>query len=344
MALDSEYQLILDQELDAARIKANAKGAMAVLTDADTGEILAMSQSPSYNFNEPAKDSKNEMKNLLVEAVFEPGSIMKPIVTAQAIELGLTTPNEIIFCENGSYSYGKRVVHDVHPYGKLSVHDIVVRSSNIGMTKLGHRLGITKLYQTMLDFGFGIPTKLGLDGESRGILRKPKNWYPIDVATHSYGQGVSVTPLQMVRAISVIANGGYMIDLSLKKLAPEQVKKHRILSQKTSDAVKEMLYGVVSDSHGTGKKAEIAQVKVGGKTGTAQKANPNGGGYLDKAYVSSFVGFVDATSLGVTKKLVMHVSIDEPNCGAIYGGVLAAPVFQRAMSRILNSSVRKLSQ
>lgn len=340
LSIDSEYQQIIDQELEAGRMKAKAKAAMAVLADAETGEILAMSQSPSHNFNEVSKDPKNELRNLLVEAVFEPGSIMKPIVTAQAIELGLTKASEIIFCENGKFKFGKHTINDVHPQGKLSVRDIVVRSSNIGMTKLGMRFGMDRLYKSLTDFGFGMPTNLNLDGESNGILRKIKNWSAIDVATHSYGQGVSVTPLQMVRAISAIFNGGYMIDLSLKKLNATQVKRHKILSPNTADEVTEMMYAVVEDEHGTGSKAKIPEVRVGGKTGTAQKASPKGG-YMAKAYISSFIGFADATNLGVKKKLVLLVSIDEPNCGVIYGGALAAPVFQRAMSRILNSEITR---
>ncbi len=335
LTIDANLQMIVDEELAAGKANANAKSAMAALVDATTGEVLAISQAPALNYNVSAIKSKAEMTNKIAETVFEPGSIMKPLVAAAALQEHVVTPNEIINCENGRYSFGKHIIKDVHPSASIPFRDVIVRSSNIGMTKVGARLGKEKLYQYLRAMGFGSATGVGLPGESGGILRPVENWAIVDVATHSFGQGVAVTPLQMLRAMSAIANGGYLPSLRVlqdQPVAPPQ----RIYSASVADKVKDMLYAVVEDEHGTGGKALIEGIRVGGKTGTAQKANPNGRGYLPGAYMSSFIGFVDGTSLGVPQKLTLMVVIDEPNTTSIYGGTLAAPVFNRIMKRALN--------
>ncbi len=335
LTLDAEIQMIVDEELEAARNSTNAKATMAVMVDADSGEILAMGQSPSVNFNTDQNVPKQALHNLPIETVLEPGSIMKPIVAAAAIDDGLISPETLLNCEGGKYPIGKHVIKDVHPNGVISLHDVVVRSSNIGMTKVGMLLGKDRLYESLRRFGFGSNLKLGLAGETPGILRHVSTWAQVDVATHSFGQGVAVTPLQVVRAVSAIANGGVLPTLSFlqKDSRPEGV---RIISQKTAEKVREMMYGVIEDEHGTGKKGEIDGVRVGGKTGTAQKARAGGRGYQPGAYAASFAGFVDASSIGVNRIISLIVVVDEPHGGTIYGGTLAAPVFQRIMQRSLH--------
>lgn len=333
LTIDADLQIIMDEELEIGRKNANAKQAMAIMIDSDTGEIVALSQSPSFNFNNPSSSSKNELKNILVEAVFEPGSVMKPIVAAAAVDAGVVTPKELINCENGRFPFSKHTIKDVHPSGVISFYDVVVRSSNIGMTKVGIRMGSERLYSYLRKFGFGQPSQLGLPGESAGILRAEPSWSKVDVATHSFGQGVAVTPLQVVRAVAAIANGGVLPQLSVVIGEQGIPKGTRVVSERAAGVARDMMYGVVEDDHGTGAKAAIPGLRVGGKTGTAQKANPKGRGYMAGAYVASFVGFADGAPLGVSRNVTVMVIIDEPRAKSIYGGTLAAPVFQRVVDR-----------
>lgn len=333
LTLDADLQIIMDEELEIGRKNANAKQAMAVMIDSDTGEIISLSQSPSFNFNNPSRGSKNELRNLLVEAVFEPGSVMKPLVAAAAFDLGVVRSRELINCENGRFPFSKHTIKDVHPSGIIPFYDVVVRSSNIGMTKVGIRMGSERLYSYLRRFGFGRSSNLGLPGESAGILRPEQTWSKVDVATHSFGQGVAVTPLQVVRAVASIANGGILPELSVVIGEGGIPSGNRIVSEKAAEAAREMMYGVVEDEHGTGGNAKIVGLRVGGKTGTAQKASPNGRGYQAGAYVASFVGFADGAPLGISRNLTAMVIIDEPRAKSIYGGTLAAPVFQKIVER-----------
>lgn len=333
LTVDADLQIIMDEELETGRREANAKQAMAVMIDSDTGEIIALSQSPSYNFNNPSRSSKNELRNLLVEAVFEPGSVMKPMVAAAAVDAGVVGARDLINCENGRFPFSKHTIKDVHPSGTISFYDVVVRSSNIGMTKVGIRMGSERLYSYLQRFGFGRSSALGLPGESAGILRPEPAWSKVDVATHSFGQGVAVTPLQVVRAVAAIANGGILPELSVVIDESGIPEGRRIITDKAATVAQEMMYGVVEDEHGTGSKARITGIRVGGKTGTAQKASPGGRGYLPGTYVASFVGFADGTPMGVARNLTTMVIIDEPRAKSIYGGTLAAPVFRKVMER-----------
>jgi cell division protein FtsI (penicillin-binding protein 3) len=258
---------------------------------------------------------------------------MKPIVAAAAMDAGVVTPSEMINCEKGRFRYSTHTVKDVHPSGTVSFYDVVVRSSNIGMTKVGLRLGPEKLYAYLKRFGFGTDTDLGLAGETPGILRNVSGWAKIDTATHSFGQGVAVTPLQVVRATAALANGGVLPQLSVVMDDHGPALGTRVVSEKAANAARDMMYGVVEDEHGTGGKAKIEGLRVGGKTGTAQKANPKGRGYMAGTYVASFVGFVDGSPLGVPRNLTAMVIMDEPRAKSIYGGTLAAPVFKKVMER-----------
>jgi cell division protein FtsI (penicillin-binding protein 3) len=335
LTIDAALQTIVDEELMEGREKANAKHAMAVMLDAETGEILAMSQAPGVNFNSKLQGSGGDLKNLILETVFEPGSIMKPIVAAAAIDAGVARATELVDCENGRLRFGPHTIKDVHPSGVISIHDVVVRSSNIGMTKIGVKLGEERLYRALRNFGFGELSGLGLSGESAGILRPISAWAKVDVATHSFGQGIAVTPLQMVRAVSAIANGGRLPSLHLIADNSE-VTLRRVLSESAAREGRDMMYGVVEDDHGTGSNAVIRGVRVGGKTGTAQKARANGRGYEPGSYIASFVGFADGGAIGVNRVLSLIVAVDEPRTTSIYGGTLAAPVFQRIMQRSLH--------
>lgn len=336
LTLDAAIQMIMEEELDRGMRSAQSKAAMGVLVDTETGEILAMSQAPSVNLNTARISSGGIPKNKVVETVFEPGSILKPIVAAAAIEAKVVGTKELVHCEHGKYKFGSHTIKDDHPEDLITFHDVVVRSSNIGMTKVGDRLGKERLYESLRNFGFGQVSRLGLLGETKGILRPVGSWAKVDVATHSYGHGIAVTPLQIVRAIGAIVNDGKMVPLTLVQ-REEQDSGTQVISKATAEKIRQMLVGVVTDEKGTGRSAAISGVVVGGKTGTARKPNPQRRGYIPGAYFSSFVGFADASSIGVKQKLALIVTIDQPSPKvSIYGGTVAAPVFKRIMQRTLH--------
>lgn len=332
LTIDAYLQQIVDEELEAGRLKASATRAMAVLVDSETGDILSMGQAPNIDHN-TGGGSADALKNIIAETVYEPGSTIKPMIAAAGLDAEVVGRNELINCEKGHFFFGKHHINDVHPVGIATLRDIIVQSSNIGIAKVGIKLGAEDLYSYITKFGFGQNTGLGLPGETKGILRNVKGWAKVDIATHSFGQGFAVTPLQMVRAISALANGGILPDLRVVRVEEDDIVGTRIISSNTARIVKDYLYGVVEDEKGTGTNAIIPGLRVGGKTGTAQKAKKDGRGYEEGKYVASFVGFVDGKAAGVDKLLSLIVIIDEPNTDTIYGGTLAAPVFQKIMTR-----------
>lgn len=339
LTIDADIQLIVDEEVEYAREDLKAKAIIATMIDAYTGDILAMSQSPGVNFNEDSSVSQKELKNLVIETVFEPGSIFKPIVASIAYELGLVHESDMFDCEMGKYYYGGRIIKDSHPAGVLSLRDVVIKSSNIGMTKIADRLGKEKLYKALVSYGVGRVVSLDFPGETAGILRNYKNWAKVDVATHSFGQGVAVTSLQILRALASYVNDGYLVELRLLQSNP--IKKERIISEKTANFMKNVLIDVVALPYGTGKRAKIDEYIVGGKTGTAQKAKDNGRGYEEGKYIASFVGFVDTLPLNIKIMPLLIVSVDEAHSDSIYGGALAGPVFQKIMKRTMKHLERK---
>ncbi|MGI6680675.1 MAG: peptidoglycan D,D-transpeptidase FtsI family protein [Bdellovibrionota bacterium] len=341
ITIDADLQLIVDEEVQNAKEDLNAKAVIATMIDAYTGDILAMSQSSSINFNVDSISSNKDLKNLVIETVFEPGSIFKPIVAAIAYDLGYVKEDEMFDCENGKYYYGGKIIKDAHPSGVLSFRDVVIKSSNIGMVKIGDRLGKEKLYKALSVFGIGKLVDLDFSGQTAGIFRNYKNWAKVDVATHSFGQGVAVTSLQILRAIAPFVNGGYLPTLRLLKSKP--IKKEKIIKDKTANFIKGVLIDVVNASYGTGKRARIENFVVGGKTGTAQKAKKDGRGYEEGKYIASFVGFLDTTDLNIPVMPLLIVNVDEANADSIYGGALAAPVFKKIMGRsIVNLQKRVL--
>ena len=199
--------------------------------------MLGISQSPAYNFNKDKIKKGSDLKVLPVESVFEPGSIMKPIVAAYAIDKGFVHATDLINCEHGKYKFANHYINDTHPSDIISVHDVIVRSSNIGMTKIAEKIGKENLYNGIKSFGFGNLSGISLPGETEGIFRSVNTWSDIDIATHSYGQGIAVTPLQIVSAIGAIANGGILNSLSIvkssgKKNGLENKPSKRIISEK----------------------------------------------------------------------------------------------------------------
>lgn len=326
LSLDRTVQYIVHRELSKAVEKHKAKAAAAVVLDAKTGEVLAMVNLPTYNPNNPVNIA-GKTRNSTIVNIFEPGSTMKPVTAAAAMEFGAYQPDTKIQTAPGYLRIGTATIHDAHPNQVLTVSQVIQKSSNVGSAKMALELNREQLWNTYLQLGFGSPTKIGFPGEAAGKVRNYKTWRPIEQATMSYGHGISVTLLQLARAYTVFANEGELLPVTLNKLAEPPVGRP-VFSAKVANAVKDMLELVVQPG-GTALKAQVTGYRVAGKTGTAHKLGP--GGYEHDKYVGSFVGMVPASN----PRLIMAVMIDEPGNGEYYGGSVAAPVFSAVMNDVL---------
>jgi len=331
LTIDASLQQVAETELEAAVKARRAAAGVAVVMDPATGEILALASMPRFDPNHLERATPDGWRNRAMVDSYEPGSTFKGVLAAAALEAGVVKPSEKIFCENGSYPVGNRVVHDHDPYGWLTFSDVIKFSSNIGSARVGERLGAARFEAAIRAFGFGQVTGIDLPGEVGGIMRPRDKWARINLVTTSFGQGIAVTPLQLVRAYAAIANGGKLMRpyVVRRVVAPDgsvlventpEVAGQPI-SPKTAAIVTEMLRGVVDS--GTGTQAKIEGIQVAGKTGTAQKVDGKTGRYHARARMSSFVGFVPADA----PRFAILVVIDSPQT-AVYGGVVAAPVFR----------------
>ncbi|HEX9850948.1 penicillin-binding protein [Candidatus Deferrimicrobium sp.] len=334
LTIDRNIQHVAESELQAAVEKYNARGGMAVVLSPGTGEILAMATAPSFNPNTPARGPAEARKNRSLTDSFEPGSTFKVFTLASAIELGAVSTTDRFFCENGSYHYAGKVIHDTHRYGWLTAAEVVKFSSNIGITKINDRMDGNRFYDMIRAFGFGSRTGIELRGEVPGIAPSRDGFKSrIRRATVSFGQGISVTPLQLAAGMAAVINGGKVMKPYLVREirdpegktvfrgGPEELR--RVLSPKTSAQMREIL-GKVVEEDGTGTQARIKGFLVGGKTGTAQKVEPGSGRYSATKRTASFIGFLPRND----PKLLILVVIDEPR-GNVYGGVVAAPAFNQ---------------
>jgi len=338
LTIDSQIQHIVEKELRIGVEKMGGDAGMALLMEPNTGEILAMASYPFFNPNRFKEFPNKTRRNLPVWYTFEPGSTLKIFLTAAAIEEKLANSNTKYDCENGRRKVGPKVIRDSHPHGVLTVAEVIEVSSNICASKIGETLGKKSLYKYLKDFGFG--NKLGIDlpGEPRGSLQKTNKWGPVELATISFGQGISVTSLQLASALSTIANGGYLMKpYIVKKIStpggeivtnnkPEIIK--RVISYDTAKQVATIMEGVVVN--GTGKNAQISGYNVAGKTGTAQIPNPNTGGYFKEKYMASFVGFAPVDD----PKITLIVVVENPR-ESIYGGSVSAPIFKAITEKVL---------
>ncbi|MEE9331512.1 MAG: penicillin-binding protein 2 [Methylophilaceae bacterium] len=326
LSIDHRIQYYAFRELAKAVAKYKAKAASAIVLDAKTGEVLAMVNLPTYNPNNP-RNIRGKTRNRAITDIFEPGSTMKPIAAAAAMQFGGYAPTTRINTAPGYMRIGPATIHDAHPNGVLTVAEVVKKSSNVGAAKMILSLDKKALWTTFNQLGFGTKTRIGFPGEARGKVRDYKTWRRIEQATMSYGHGISVTLLQMARAYTVFANNGKLKPVSLMRLdsVPDG---SQVFSTKVANDVKDMLELVIQPG-GTGIKAQVAGYRVAGKTGTAHKLGPNG--YEKDKYVGSFVGLAPASN----PRFVMAVMIDEPTSGEYYGGTVAAPVFSVVMSEAL---------
>ena len=328
LSIDRRLQYLAFRELAKAVELHKAKAGAAIILDAKTGEVLAMVNLPTYNPNNPV-NIIGKTRNRAITDTFEPGSTMKPVTAAAAMQFGDFKPDTKIQTAPGYISIGPATIHDSHMHGILTVAQVIQKSSNVGAAKMALTLKKEELWSTFNQLGFGTPTHIGFPGEASGILRPYKTWRPIEQATMSFGHGISVTLLQLARAYTVFANDGELKPVTLFKLSESPVG-HQVFSAQVANDVKAMLELVVQPG-GTAPKAQIAGYRVGGKTGTAHKIGPHG--YEDDKYVASFVGMAPASN----PRLIMAVMIDEPDIAGdqYYGGAAAAPVFSTVMADAL---------
>ena len=326
-SIDLRLQYLAYRTLKSAIKSHNARSGSIVVLDVQTGEVLAMVNQPTYNPNDRSQLAAERYRNRAITDIFEPGSSLKPLVVAAALESGQYRPSSIIDTAPGYIVIGPKKIEDTRNLGRVSLTTILARSSNVGITKLAMTLQPDQLWETMTRFGLGELTSSGFPGESAGMLTHFSNWRPISQATLAYGYGISVTPLQLAQAYAAIGNGGQLNPVSLVALdAP--VEGERVLAEETANSVRRMLEEVVRPG-GTGTKAAIDGYRVAGKTGTAWKFAT--GGYSQDKYISIFAGMAPASH----PRLATVVVIDEPGGELYYGSDVAAPVFANVMSESL---------
>ena len=326
-SIDLRLQYLAYRTLKAAIKAHNARSGSIVVLDVKTGEVLAMVNQPTYNPNDRSQLSAERYRNRAITDIFEPGSSLKPLVVAAALESGQYRPSSIIDTAPGFIVVGPKKIVDTRNLGRVSLTTILARSSNVGITKLAMTLQADQLWDTMTQFGLGELTTSGFPGESAGMLTHYSNWRPISQATLAYGYGISVTPLQLAQAYAAIADGGNLRPISLVAL-DQPGEGEQVIGADTATAVRRMLEEVVRPG-GTGTKAAVDGYRVAGKTGTAWKFAT--GGYSEDKYISIFAGMAPASD----PRLATVVVIDEPSGELYYGSDVAAPVFADVMSESL---------
>lgn len=336
LTIDEVIQSIAERELARAVQKHNAKAGCIVVMDPRTGAILALANLPSYDLNAPGKRVPEAVRNRAINDFYEPGSIFKVVTASGLIEEGLVKPTDTFYCENGEWDYGRKVLHDVHPYGTLTFREVIEKSSNIGTVKAASALGPQRMYNYIKQFGFLDRTGIDLPGEVVGINRPPEKWSGTSMYAIPMGQEVTVTAMQLACAVAVVANNGFYVKPRIVKEIVDDngevvkefppVAMRRVLSPQAAATMRDILKGVVES--GTGKKARLEDYKAGGKTGTAQKIE--GGTYSHSKFIASFIGFAPVDN----PVLAVAVSVDEPH-PVYYGGDVSAPVFKMVVGEAL---------
>ena len=329
LTIDRRLQHLAYRELTRTVLEHGALSGSVVLMDVKTGEVLAVVNQPSYNPNHPAGVGEG-LRNRALTDLFEPGSVMKPLAVASALENGVVTANTMINTHPGTYQLGRYTIRDHHDYGILDVTGVITKSSNVGAIKVTRDLEPEQLWGTYDRLGFGEPTGTGFPGESAGVLRSPTRWRDVDKATVSYGYGINVTVLQLAQAYAALANGGKLVRPTLIRGAANPPVS--VMDPGVARRVVAMLETVTGEA-GTGKQARVPNYRVAGKTGTSRMQGKNG--YAAARYIASFAGFAPVSD----PRLVCVVVIHDPTGDAYYGGLVAAPLFSRVMDgalRLLN--------
>lgn len=343
LTIDSDLQYFLEQELMRALELHEAERAMGVVLDAQTSEVLAMAGVPTFNSNEVAESTPELRRNPIIMDAFEHGSTIKTFTIAAALREGIAQPNTKYYCEKGKMKVDNRWIRESdkkHEWEWLTVSEILEVSSNIGVTKMAFEMGQEKLRAAFLDFGFGERTGIEMNGETRGIL-PALPWRKHHFSNISFGHGLALSPLQIANAYAAIANGGVLKTPTLVKglvnsdtgevISNQSRPERRVLTPTQAGIMRLMLTGATSQ-FGTGTKARVPGFIVAGKTGTAQKVDPNGRGYMRGKYISSFAGFVPANE----PKFVIFIAVDSAQKG-YYGSDVAAPSFNKVAEYALRA-------
>src|SRR6202050_699992 len=336
LTVDETIQFIAEKELARGMEETHSRYGTVVIQNPNTGELLAFANSPTFDPNDAGSYSEQVRMDRGVSAAYEPGSTFKVITMTGALENGVTNPDEMIDCQMGSIIVAGRLIHDWHPFGILSVREVLANSSDVGSIKVAMRLGAPKFYDVIRSFGIGQLTGIELPGEKRGILRPADNWIASSIGSVAIGQEVSVTPVQIISAISAVANGGMLYKPRIVKEiqggSPPLVVSHpapqQVTDATTAATVRGMMETVVLS--GTGKKAQLNGYTAAGKSGTAQQIDPNTGRYSPNKYIASFVGFAPVNEPAMTILIVF----DSPE-GAHHGGEIGGPVFKRIAEQVL---------
>lgn len=339
LTIDENIQNIVERELENAIAAWKAESAVAIVMNPVTGEVLAMANRPTYDPNLAGIAEADERRNRAITDMYEPGSTFKAITASAALEEGVVELDERFDVSRGFIKVSGGVIRDVHRHGVLTFKEVIQKSSNVGVSQVGLKLGKERFYKYIKKFGFGEKTGVDIPGEVRGLVRETKNWSGRSLASISFGQEIGVTPLQILRAYCAIANGGKLMkpyivseiispDGEIVKSFPP-VAERKVISENTARIMRDILKTVVEEG-GTAQSASITGNLVAGKTGTAQMINPKTGGYSKDEHVSSFVGFVPADN----PRIALIVVVFKPR-GATYGGVVAAPVFKNIIEQTL---------
>lgn len=342
LTIDSRIQHLVESHLKAAVKAKGAKGGFAIVMDPRTGEILALANEMGFDPNNFSTVNPTTGKNKAITDCFDPGSTFKPFLAAAALEEGVAKETDLFHCENGQYKIANRVIHEAQRkrHGNLSFREILKYSSNIGSVKIAEKLGKETFYEYIRKFGFGAKTGIDLPGEVSGLLRPVEKWTRVDASTIAFGQGISVTAIQLITALSAIANQGVLMKpfvvrglmdrkgKIVQTYHPTQVR--RVISPETAKTLSAILTDVVSAKDGTGKNARLVNIAVAGKTGTSQKFDFSRHVYSSERVKTSFMGFFPAED----PQLSILVILDEPQRDK-WGGVAAAPVFRDIGEQLL---------
>jgi len=327
LSIDSKVQYFAYEKLRDAVKNHKAKAGSVIVLDAQTGEVLALANYPSYNPNKRLNLTGEQLRNRVLTDSFEPGSTMKPFIAALALDKGLVRPTTQIQTAPGRISIGGSSIGDSHPHGILTVNEIIQKSSNVGTVKMAMQMHPREMWETFAQAGFGQKPQVPFPGAVSGRLRPYKSWRPIEQATMSYGYGLSASLFQLAQAYTIFARDGELIPVSMLK-SETPATGVRVFSEKNAVAVRKMLE-LATGPGGTAPKAQTMGYSVGGKTGTAHKQE--GKGYADKKYRSFFVGLAPVEA----PRIVVAVMIDEPSNGLYFGGLVAAPVFSETVQQTL---------
>lgn len=341
LSLDRRVQYLAYRELKKGQVQHGARSTSAVMIELQTGGIIAMANVPSYNPNNRKDYPRHTYRNRAVTDVFEPGSTIKPFTIAAALESDHYSPHTLINTTPGKYVVGSHTIRDIKNYGQLKVSDVILKSSNVGATKIALTISPQKLWSTFSAIGIGQSTGSGFPGEAAGQLKNFQEWHVVEHATLAFGYGMSMTALQLAHAYAVLASGGErppVLMLHQPDVDSSQYHSSRVFSPRTAEQIKSMLMAAVSDK-GTGSRASIPGYSVAGKTGTVHKFAR--GGYEENKYLSLFAGMAPADD----PQFVLVVIVNEPSRGSYFGGDVAAPIFSKIMSgalRIFNIAPDKV--